>query len=194
MQTEEFFEKVSIADSEIRLRDVDLNGMCLLEEVRFFGKKLNADTTGKAFALNLEQSVVKITITEANLNRVLQQGLAGNAELRDVGVKLYPGKARVGGKYMKIIPIPFDVEVVPKIENGVRIRLALLSVYGMELPRALVTTLERVLGTLALDLSGLPFPIWLDEARCDPGRLTIEGRVRIVLPLPDTLSTLPAEA
>ncbi len=89
----------------------------------------------------------------------------------------------MSGQYVKLIPIPFVVEVVPQIENGVRVRLALQSSPGLPIPKPILDAIESHLNHMAnIDLSGLPVAVWLDEIRCEPGRITTSGKIRVEFP------------
>jgi len=77
------------------------------------------------------------------------------------------------------------------VENGVRVFLDWQDMkLGLALPSALREALETHFNK-TLDLSALPIPVWLEELRCEPGRLTAIGRARIAWPLPSRSPAAP---
>ena len=127
----------------------------------------------------------RAAISEPNLNLLLEKNLPPDAPVRNLRVALYSGKARISGSAIKILSIPFSIDAAPVISNGVRVGFDLKtgSVVGIGLPSAVIEAIEQAVNrAVAVDLTKLPIPVFLDEARCEPGRLTLIGRARIVWP------------
>jgi hypothetical protein len=133
-------------------------------------------------------------LTEPNLNALVASVLANSPTMRDVQVALMSGKAKITGQYVKLLPVPFNVEAVPIIENGIRLVLDVVgsSTGIISHPNWLVNFLEtNVVSKVAVDLGKLPFPVWLDEARCEPGRLVLQGKARLEYPfVPKTVTSM----
>ena len=124
-------------------------------------------------------------MSEANLNRLIAANLPADVPIRGLSVALLSGRARISGKALiSIVPFPFSIEATPRIENGVRVSLdCSTATLGVDMPRAVVDILQsRINDALGLDVSALEIPIWLDEIKCEPGRITAIGRARIVWP------------
>ena len=70
------------------------------------------------------------------------------------------------------------LEAVPRVENGVRVSLDWQQMkVGLAVPGPVREAMER---PLQQDLrpDALPIPVWLDEIRCEPGRVTAIGKAR----------------
>jgi len=52
----------------------------------------------------------------------------------------------------------------------------------------------RINESLGLDVSNLSIPVWIDEIRCEPGRLTALGRARISWPPSAAIAAAKPEA
>jgi len=188
---------VNIGLASIRLQNVQLREDLLLDEVQLDGSGIHleaperADDTGRARA---EATKFRVAISEPNLNRFVEANLPADAPVRNLRVALFTGKAQVKGNLVKsVMSLPFSLEATLQIENGVRVKLdcKASSVGGIGLPAAAVDLIEKYLNEkLALDLREAPIAVWLEELRCEPGRLTAIGKARIVWP-PEALPATP---
>lgn len=173
--------------TQIISRNVRLRADLVLDEVR-----LNTDSAhyesrllpGEAH-VTIDELNAQITVSEPNLNQFIAANLAKDAIVRNVHVSLLTGKVRITGQFVKLISIPFTLEALPRIENGNRVVPEFLGMNAsvFSLPATAVDIIEaRLVPSLTLDLSQLPLPVYLNEVRCEPGRLIIVGKARIHLP------------
>ena len=177
---------ILIGKAKIGLQDLRLREDILLDDVRLEGEGVRIDlpeTSGVPPHVETGEVKFSAMMTEANVNRLVQGNLPANAPVRNLQLTLLTGRAKVSGQYVKLIPIPFVVEIVPQIENGVRVRLALQSSPGLPIPKPILDAIESHLNHMAnIDLSGLPVAVRLDEIRCEPGRITTSGKIRVEFP------------
>jgi hypothetical protein len=128
---------------------------------------------------------VSALISEQNLNRALELGLQPDGALKDIRVAMMSGRVRLSFQLAKLVSLSVSVEATPRIENGIRVVLdwQAATVAGIAVPHGIVTALQDRINK-ALDLSKSPVPVWIDEVRCEPGRLTVLGKVQLAWPLP----------
>ncbi len=188
---------ISIGKAQVQLRNVQVRADLLIDEIDLEGGEIRAlapQSPGEDLTVQAEETHFRIAITEPNINIVLAANEKEDAVVRNLHVALLSGKARVTGHLVKsVLHLPFTVEVVPVIVNGVRVRLDFQSAKsGISLPAPIVDVLEQVINNnqaIPLDLSRLPVPVHLDEIRCEPGRLLVNGRARLSWPLEFTGQT-----
>ena len=181
--------RFAIGAMTLTMQNVTLREDVILEEVRIEGADIDAQAPtepGGQPRLRTGEMKFRAAISEPNLNRLLAANLPPDAPYRNLKVALYSGKARISGSAVKVLSIPFSIDAAPVIANGVRVGFDLKtgSLAGIGLPSAIVEALEQTVNrAIALDLTKLPVPVFLDEAKCEPGRLTLVGRARIAWPL-----------
>jgi hypothetical protein len=180
-------QSVLVGAARIELQNLLLQNDALIDEVTLEGGDIRVDAPFGAAEGSISAGEVRVraVMSEANVNRLITSRLSPDAPVRGVAIALLSGKARISGKALiSIVPFPFSVDAVPRIENGARITLDFrTATLGIDLPRAIVDILEqRINEALGLDLSDLEIPVWIDELRCEPGRLTATGRARIERP------------
>ncbi len=135
--------------------------------------------------IQIEETGFTAIVSEPNLNRLLAANVPADAPARHLRLLLLSGKARITGQFVKsVLSLPFTVEAVPVVDNGTRLHLDFQSAkMGVTLPGPVLDVIEQILNrSLSLDLSRLPFPVRLDEIKCEPGRLTVKGKARIAWP------------
>lgn len=177
---------------QIRLReDITLDEVQLdTKEVRYetFAAEAtgqNGASAGAGYLITVAETDFSAMMTEPNLNRMLSTNLPADVPIRNLQLALLSGKARISGQFVKsVLSLPFTVEAVPMLDNGVRVWFDFQSAkLGFKIPGAVLDVLERFVGpSLSLDVSKLPFPVRLDEIRCEPGRLKVKGKARISWP------------
>ncbi len=177
---------ILVGKVKLSLQDLQLREDILLDDVRLEGEGITIDLPENSVSPpHIKTGEVKFTamMTEANINRMVQSNLPKSAPIRNLQLTLLTGRVKAAGQYVKLISIPFVVEIVPQIENGVRVRLALQSSPGLPIPKPILEGIESHLNHMAnIDLSGFPIAIWLDEIRCEPGRITSTGKIRVEFP------------
>ena len=178
---------IVIGGARISLENVRLREDVLLDELHLDGSDIRIEPpVGEDEArITTGETRVRAMMSEANLNRLIAANLPADAPVRSLHIALLSGRARISGKALiSIVPFPFSIEATPRIQNGVRITLdCRTATLGVDMPRAVVDILEtRINEALGLDVSTLDIPVWIDELRCEPGRLTAIGRARIVWP------------
>jgi hypothetical protein len=188
-----------IGGARIDLQNVLLREDILLDELHLEGGDVRIEPPHGDLEARITsgETRVRAVMSEASLNRLVTSSLSADTPIRDLQVAVLSGKARISGKAMvKVVPVPFSLEAVPVIENGVRIVLDCRNAsFGIGLPRAVVDVVEQRLNEmLSLDVNDLPIPLWIDELRCEPGRLTAIGRARITWPQLPMLPAVPVNA
>jgi hypothetical protein len=191
---------VRIGGAQIHLKQVQLRDDILIDEIHLDGKELEYQTR-KTEASDSVQNKISVADTgftammiEPNINRLLMANMPADAPVRNVRLFLLSGKARITGHFVKsVISLPFTVEAVPIVDNGVRVHLDFQEArIGFKLPGSVLDVIEQVINrSLSLDLSRLSVPVRLDEIKCEPGRLTIKGQARIAWP-PVSVAPPPA--
>ena len=176
-----------IGGARIDLKNVRIREDLLLDELFLEGGEIRVEApAGETEArLTTGETQVRAVMSEANLNRLVAASLPADTSIRNLQIALLSGRARISGKaVVTVVPIPFSVEATPRVENGVRITLdCSAATFGIGLPRAVVDVIQQKLNELlSLDVADVPFPIWIDDIRCEPGRLSAAGRARIAWP------------
>jgi hypothetical protein len=180
-------EPLRIGTAKIDLRNVQLGGDVVLDEVLLEGGDIEIDASrGEQDAtITSGETRVRAVMSEANLNRLVTAKMPQDSTVRNLNIALLSGKARISGKALvTFVPLPFTIEAVARVDNGQRVSLDCRSAtMGIDLPRAVVDVIEqRINESLGLDVSQLAIPVWIDEIQCEPGRLTALGRARIAWP------------
>lgn len=182
-----------IGAAHIQLQNVQLREDVTLDEVHLDGETVVLEPpAGDAPAhISTGETRVRAVMSEQNVNRMLAANLPPDVPLRNLRASLLSGKVRFTGQIVKLISIPITLEGVPKVENGVRVFLDWQGVRsGISWPAALVEVVEQYFNK-TLDLTKSPVPVWIDEIRCEPGRLTVLGRARITWPPAPLASPVP---
>ena len=187
---------VLVGGARIALDNVQLRDDVLLDELHLEGGDVRIEPRAGELEARITtgETSVRAMMSEANLNRLVTANLPSDAPVRSLHIALLSGRARISGKALvSIVPFPFSIEAMPRIENGVRVTLECrTATLGVDLPRAVVDILEqRINDAMGLDVSTLEIPIWIDEIRCEPGRLTAIGRARIAWPPQAALTATP---
>ena len=187
---------ILIGGARISLENVQFREDVLLDELHLDGSdvRIEQQDDGAEASIATGETRVRAMMSEANLNRLITANLPADAPVRSLHIALLSGRARISGKALvSIVPFPFSIEATPRVQNGVRITLdCRTATLGVDMPRSVVDILEaRINDALGLDLSTLDIPIWIDELRCEPGRLTAIGRARIVWPPKSTFNGNP---
>ena len=190
---------IEIGGARIDLQNVRLREDVLLDELHLEGGDIRIEPPAEDGQVRVTsgETRVRAMMSEANLNRLVAANLPADAPVRGLHIALLSGRARISGKALiSIVPFPFSIEAKPRIENGVRVTLdCRTATLGVDLPRAVVDILEqRINDALGLDVGDLDIPLWIDEVRCEPGRLTAIGRARIELPPRPAIGDVPRPA
>jgi hypothetical protein len=186
--------QLQIGTMQFSAQNVQLREGVMLDEVKLEGADLRYESAeGKPGQFSTGEMRFRVVVTEPNVNRALAASMPPDFAVRSLTVELFSGKARISGQYQKLgLPIPVTLEAAPRLENGIKVSLDVSgakAIFGF--PAALVETIEFLLNReLTLDLSSSPVPVYLDDVRCEPGRLVILGRARLSWPpaLPATSS------
>ena len=168
-------------------QNVRLRPDTLLDEVRIEGADISVQppaSPGDTARVQTGEMKFRATMSEPNLNLLIQANFPADIPIRNLHIALFSGKARISGQLHKVISLPFTVEATLLITHGVRVGFDLTDVRaGIGMPAVLVEMLEQAMNRACeLDLTKLPFPVYLDEARCEPGRLTVVGKARVIWP------------
>ncbi len=180
-----------VGGAQIHLQQVQLREDLLLDEVFLDGTEIAFESHKLA---GEEEPITKVSVvetkftammTEPNLNRLLAANMPPDAPVRGVKLSLLSGKARITGLFVKsVLSLPFTLEGIAVVDNGTRVRLDFQSArVGITIPAPVLEVIEQhVHRILTLDLAKLPVSVRLDEIKCEPGRLTIKGKAKIVWP------------
>jgi hypothetical protein len=175
--------------AQIQAQGVQVREDIFLEEVRLEGGAIRLDwePTGD-FTLDFGEVKVRAEMSEPNLNRMLLANLPSELPLKNLQFSLFTGKLRMTGNYVKLISIPISVDANLLVLNGIEVLFDLTEMKaGVGMPAAVVEVIEGQLNrTLSRQIGEqirqLPFPVSLDEIRCEAGRLIVFGRVKLRLP------------
>lgn len=195
-------QNITLGKANIQLTNLRLRDDLLIDELHLEGGDLRLDLPpekGDKAHFATGETKFRALMTEPNVNLLLAANLPADSPVRNLHIAFLSGKARITGQLVKLITIPFTVEASLKVENGVRPYFDLQSAkLGIGLPSAVVEVIEQVINQrvleeqLKLDLTRSPVPIYIDELRMEPGRLTALGKARIVLPpVSHTLASAP---
>ncbi len=181
--------RIEVESANIILRNVRLRSDVLIDEIELDGKSVNVtapDSDNSKPKISTGEICFRAMISEVNLSSLLLTNLPDNIPLKDVSFQLLTGKVRINGQISKgFVHFPASVDAVLEIENGIRIKVDVkVSVLGFSLVSVISEFIEgKINAHIPLDLSKLPIPVRLDEIRCEPGRLTVLGRMQIKLPV-----------
>ena len=181
-------QPVKIGGAQIHFQNVLLREDVLVDEVHLEGENvlLESPTASGPGGIRTGETRFRAVISEPNVNRLLENNIPEDAPVRHLKIAFLTGKAHISGNYIKMMSLPFNVDVVLRIQNGTRVLLDFqtVSAGGMfSLPQSVVESLEKLINEkLDFDLAQSPVPVWLDTLVCEPGRLTATGRVKIVWP------------
>lgn len=179
------FGPFSASGAQIHLQNVQLRDDIVLDEVHLEGGGIEIALPGNADRPSLKagETGFRVLMTEPNLSRLITANTPADAPVRNLSVVLLSGRARVSGQLTRsVLSLPFTAEVMPRIENGVRVTWEIGK--GLPFPAAVVEIIEQQINShAAIDLSPLPVPVRLDEIRLEPGRLTVIGKARLSWPL-----------
>jgi len=187
-ETKKQAEKVHVATAQIHLTNVKLRDDVILDEVHLEGENILAEAPqnkGDNGRITATDTKVRAMMTEANVNLLLAGNVPADAPVRNLSIAILSGKVRITGHVVKsVMSLPFTIEAIPRIDNGVRVWLDFQSskmVFNM--PASVTEMIEQQINKqLAIDLSKLPFAVRIDEIRCEPARLTVLAKANIVLP------------
>lgn len=190
----------SIAAESVRLvlQNVRFGPGLVVDEVHLESGEISVEppsSAGQLPRVSGGETRGRILITEPNLNRLLTVEQA-SVPIRNLRIAVLTGRVRVSGQKSVLgLGVPFSAEAIPRIENGVRPYLdwQTMNAAGLGLPSAVVELLEQQINSrIAIDLSRLSIPLWLDEIRCEPGRITVIGKVRLAWPPQDSIASMAA--
>ncbi len=188
---------LQIGAAQTHLQNVQLREDVILDEAHLEGEAFRLDPPAgdEPGRVTAGETRFRAMMSEANLNRMLAANLPPEAEIRNLRIATLSGKVRFTGQRVMLgLGVPFTVDAVPTIENGVRAfpDLQAMKAGIMNVPTAVVEFLEqRLRKTMTLDLTKSPIPIWLDEIRCEPGRITVLGKARLSWPPVSTAPPVP---
>lgn len=188
-------------DGQVRLHNVTLRlpqlpGALHVDEVTVeLGTAHFDQAAGLKPQISADLTSIGLILSEVTLNSLLHSFTPLSAPVRELQIKLLSGKASVDGKFLPAqknhylpflsnLPVPFTAEVVPVIASTTQIRVELKSVRaGFALPEMAVHHIERLINELPiLNLNSLPFPLALQDIRCEPGRLIVRAAVQFSWP------------
>ena len=188
---------VHIGGAQIHLQNVRLREDVLLDEVHLEGEDMHLESPtrpGESGTITTGETRVRIVVSEPNLNRILADNIPEDAPVRSLRISVLSGRLKITGNFIKsVMSLPFTVEATPKIENGIYVTYEFHSAkMGVGLPAAVVDVIQNIINErLMLDMSKSPIPIWLDEIRCEPGRISVLGKIRIQWPPASTAKLFP---
>ncbi|CCW35703.1 Protein of unknown function (DUF2993) [Chthonomonas calidirosea] len=190
-------------DGQVRLHHVALQlpqlpGILHVDEVtiELASARFELDQAGGLKPqLSADLISVVLVLSEVTLNSLLRDFTPPSAPVRELRIRLLSGKTIVDGKFLPAqknlylpflsnLLVPFTAEVVPAIASTTQIRVELKSVRtGFALPEMAVQHIERLINELPLlSLHQLPFPVVLQDIRCEPGRLIVRAAVQFSWP------------
>jgi hypothetical protein len=184
----------AVGSAQIHLRDVRLRADVTVDEIHLDAGDVNLTGTGgvgDSFTLRTGETKFHVVISEPHINTLIEVSIPADAPVRNLRIALFSGKIRITGNVVKsVLHLPFTLDAIPVIENGVRVRLdcqsaKLGSAMGVGIPTLVVELIEQYINNnpaLPLDLTRLPLPVRLDEIRCEPGRLSVMGRAKLQWP------------
>lgn len=187
---------LQLGPTEIVSHQVRIRPDTVLDQVRLSTAEAHcavAASPEQTTRLTIDELFLHIVLSEPNLNAALAANMKSDL-IRNVKIALFSGKLRVSGHFVKLISIPFTLDAIPRVENGVRIVPDFLGLNSaaFALPASVVELLEqRLRPALTLDLTRLPLPVYLNEVICEPGRLLINGKARIQWPAPAPMPVSP---
>ncbi len=176
---------VDVDKAHLTFNQVQLPYGLVIDEVHLDFAGIHAAGPGAAGtqpAADVKESQFRVMMTEPHVNLLLREN-ADKVPAKDVSIVVLTGKLRVHGTYVKsILRLPFVVECVPRIENGVKIHFDFKDAQmGVSMPSFIVDAISQHL--MAIDLNKLPVPVFLESIECEPGRITVTGRARLSWPL-----------
>ncbi len=186
--TQHEMQPITAGAATISLRNASFSPILTVDELvlEAGNLQLNPGENGRDLRFTSGETRFRGMLTEASLNSLIAGSLPADAPLRNVKVTLYSGRAQLKGQFVKsVMSLPFTLNAKPVVTNGIRLALdcSATQIGGIGLPGAAVEIIERVLNEkLSLDLTASTIPVWLDEVRCEPGRLTVLGRARLNWP------------
>ncbi|HLI48607.1 MAG TPA: DUF2993 domain-containing protein [Chthonomonas sp.] len=188
-------------DGQVRLHNVTLQlpqlpGALHVDEVTVeLGNAHFDQSPGFKPQISADFTSITLVLSEVTLNPLLHNFTPLSAPVRELRIRLLSGRAIVDGKFLPAqknpylpflsnLPVPFTAEVVPVIASTTQIRVELKSVRtGFALPEMAVQHIERLINELPiLSLKSLPFPVALQDIRCEPGRLIVRAAVQFSWP------------
>src|SRR5690348_14027857 len=117
---------IHIGGARIDLQNVQLGEDLVLDEVHLEGGDVRIEPPagdGEA-RFTAGETRVRAMMSESNLNRLVAVNLPTDAPVRSLHIALLSGRARISGNAsISIVPFPFSVEAIPRVENGVRVTL-----------------------------------------------------------------------
>ena len=188
--------RLQIGTAVLNAANVQLRDDVILDEVRIESAEISLEQpagSGEPAQIKTGEVKFRATMSELNLNRMLTANLPPEAPVRNLKVALFSGKARISGTLVKVIGIPFTIDATIKIVNGVRVIFDLTTgtLVGLGLPSAVVELIEQSVNrAVSQDLTKLPVPVYLEEVRCEPGRVTVIGKARIIWPPPPAVQNI----
>lgn len=178
--------QVRIGTAKIHAVNVVVREDVVLDEVDLEGSEvvIEPPASERPAAFHAGETRFRAVVSEPNLNRFLAANPLQDAPVRHLNIALMTGKARITGQVVKVFAMPFTVEGVPKVENGIRVYLDCRSakLSFADLPGSVVDLIEQSINKHIPLLSGLSIPVYVDDIRCEPGRLIVTGKVRIAFP------------
>ncbi len=180
--------RVRIGAAQIHLQNVRLREDVILDEVHLEGEDVALESPpgpDRPGTIATGETRVRVVVLEQNINLLLANNIPPDAPVRGLRIAVLSGKLKITGNFIKsVLSLPFTVEATPKIENGIYVTYDFHSAkVGIGLPGAVVDVIQNIINErLALDMTKSPIPIWLDEIRCEPGRISVIGKTRITWP------------
>ncbi|HEV2473494.1 MAG TPA: DUF2993 domain-containing protein, partial [Chthonomonadales bacterium] len=169
--------EISAGSAQIELRQVALLPGVTLDELSIRSGALELKSCPPQGSAG--DVTFRAVVSEANLNTAIRAALPPDSPVRNVSVAVLTGKLRFEGHLARMFSMPISMEAVPRIENGTIVALNWQAArLGVNLPAMVIDIVRQHLNH-SLDLRALPIPIWLDEVRCEPGRVTLSGKAQI---------------
>ncbi len=181
---------VDVGRMHLTLKQVQLPRGLVIDEAVLDFEGIHAVAPGREGApptATVNESHVRVMFSEPNVNGLLSAN-ADQIPFHDVAVVILTGKIRIHATYVKsILRLPFVVECVPRIENGVNIHLEFKDAHmGVSMPTFILDAISH--GLKPIDLNVLPVPVFIESIECEPGRITATGRARLSWPLNGLMS------
>lgn len=189
-------EQSAIARFEAHFFEVNAMKNIIVDEVHIQSSGLRLawqPQEGTAPHVDIKDTNVTLMMTETNVNRLIAAYAPAEGLAKELQITLLTGRMMVSGKIkFGILHATFQAKVIPTIRSGTRIWLDILEIKSIApMPPAAREMIEKQVNEqIPLEFDQLPFPVFLDEIRCEPGRITCCGRLRFNWPFIERADTI----
>jgi uncharacterized protein YpmS len=123
-----------------------------------------------------------ITLTEGQLNAIVQQALQSNQTVQGVQIQLQDGQATITGTVYQqglSLPLRLTLAVSPDGQGGINYQIASASVGPLPLPQSMRDQIEALINqNLKTQVSNLTNSIYIETITIGKGVMNITGHAR----------------